>query len=79
MRMENYARFYSALNRMPYSGDREELKEQIVKQFTFGRTVHLREMTSLPTWECGLKRLAGLALPADPEVTPHVGVWIETP
>ena len=50
--MENYARFYAALNRMPYSGDREELKEQIVKQFTLGRTVHLREMTESEYYSC---------------------------
>lgn len=43
--MENYSRFYSALNRLPWSGDREELKAEVVKQFTFGRTVHVSEMT----------------------------------
>jgi hypothetical protein len=40
----NYAAFYSLLNRMPAS-DKEELKKSIVLQYTFGRTESLREMT----------------------------------
>ena len=34
--------------------------------------------SSLPTWECGLKPLIDLREVEDEEVTPHVGVWIET-
>ncbi len=41
---ENYAAFYSLLNRLPTS-DREALKESIVSQYTDGRTTSLREMT----------------------------------
>ena len=43
--MRNYARFYVLLNRLPTTGDREELKAQLVSQFTGGRTESLREMT----------------------------------
>lgn len=42
-KVDNYARFYSLLNRMVTS-NREELKRQIVTQYTFGRTDSLREM-----------------------------------
>lgn len=42
--MRNYARFYVLLNRLPTT-DREELKAQLVSQFTGGRTESLREMT----------------------------------
>ena len=41
---ENYAAFYSLLNRLPTS-DRDALKESIVSQYTDGRTTSLREMT----------------------------------
>lgn len=41
----NYARFYSLLNRTPYSGDRNDLKEQLVWKFTNLRTTSLKEMT----------------------------------
>ena len=40
----NYARFYVLLNRLP-APDRDELKAQLVSQFTGGRTESLREMT----------------------------------
>ena len=40
----NFARFYSLLKLMP-GMDKEELKEQLVSQWTQGRTVSLREMT----------------------------------
>ena len=33
--------------------------------------------TSLPMWECGLKH-CHVALTKPYQVTPHVGVWIET-
>ena len=40
----NFARFYGLLKLMP-GMDKEELKEQLVSQWTCGRTVSLREMT----------------------------------
>lgn len=40
----NYARFYTLLNRLP-TADRDELKAQLVSQFTGGRTESLRETT----------------------------------
>lgn len=42
--IDNYAAFYSLLNRMPTS-DREGLKQNIVLQYTEGRTSSLRDMT----------------------------------
>ena len=33
---------------------------------------------SLLMWECGLKQYARRIIGADGEVTPYVGVWIET-
>ncbi len=38
--------------------------------------VHIR---SRPTWACGLKPMPGVRLRREQWVTPHVGVWIETP
>lgn len=43
-KVTNFARFYALFNRLPYGGDREELKKQIVMQYTCGRTEHLRKM-----------------------------------
>lgn len=40
----NFARFYAALRRLPCTGSREELKESLVRQYTWGRTASLREM-----------------------------------
>lgn len=45
MKARNYARFYVLLNRLPTS-DREELKANLVSQYTGGRTDSLREMTT---------------------------------
>lgn len=42
--MRNYARFYVLLNRLP-TADRDELKAELVSQFTEGRTESLREMS----------------------------------
>lgn len=39
-----YARFYAVFNRIPYSGDRAELKEYLVLNATTGRTASLRQM-----------------------------------
>lgn len=41
----NFARFYASFSQLPYSGDREEFKKQIVRQYTWNRTESLREMT----------------------------------
>ena len=50
---ENYAAFYSLLNRLPTS-DRDALKESIVSQYTEGRTTSLRA-------EAGTAHLSGTA------------------
>lgn len=44
--VNNYARFYTLLNRVAYAGDREELKKSLVLQYTLNRTDSLREMTA---------------------------------
>ena len=44
MKTRNYARFYVLLGRMP-ALDKDELKIQLVRQFTDGRTESLKEMT----------------------------------
>lgn len=41
----NFARFYAALNRIQYRGEREELKKSVVRQYTLERTEHVHEMT----------------------------------
>ena len=41
----NFARFYTILNRMPYVGDKEDLKRDLVLQGTNGRTGSLREVS----------------------------------
>ncbi len=57
----NFARFYKALNKMPYQGSREDLKKQIVLQYTWNRTDSLREMTQKEYQECcqALEQLTG--------------------
>lgn len=41
----NYARFYMLLSKIPYDGDREDLKRDLVQRCTGGRTDSLREVT----------------------------------
>ena len=41
----NFARFYAVFNQLPCSGDREEMKRDLVRQWTWNRTESLREMT----------------------------------
>ena len=41
----SFARFYTRLNRMPYVGDKEDLKRDLVLQGTNGRTGSLREVS----------------------------------
>ena len=43
--INNFARFYTLLNRMTYVGDKEELKRDLVLQGTNGRTGSLREVS----------------------------------
>ena len=50
--MENYSRFYAIFNRLPYRGDREELKKSVVLQYTCNRTEHLHEMTEREYNDC---------------------------
>lgn len=42
----NYGWFYGLLRCLPFDGDRDELKRILVKQYTFGRTESVREMTA---------------------------------
>ena len=39
---------------------------------------HELQDASRPTWACGLKLVESDKVVLDQEVTPHVGVWIET-
>ncbi|MBR1463469.1 MAG: hypothetical protein IJ604_08890 [Prevotella sp.] len=41
----NFARFYGVFNKIKCPGDREELKSDLVRQVTGGRTDSLREVT----------------------------------
>ena len=43
--VSNFARFYATFNKIPYSGDREDLKKEMVEKVTLGRTSSLREVT----------------------------------
>lgn len=57
----NFARFYASFNKLPYAGDREELKKSIVLQYTWNRTDSLREMTRKEYHACctTLEKLCG--------------------
>lgn len=57
----NYARFYAILKTMKLTGDGEELKRDIVRQYTANRTDSLREMTLKEYDECcdGMERMYG--------------------
>ena len=41
----NFSRFYAIFKRIPYSGDREDLRKEMVSRVTLGRTDSLRELT----------------------------------
>lgn len=41
---QHYGRFFAMFNKLPYVGDREELRRTLVGQYTQGRTDSLREM-----------------------------------
>lgn len=57
----NFSRFYASFNKLPYHGDREVFKQQIVLQYTWNRTDSLREMTSKEYEACcsALEKLSG--------------------
>lgn len=57
----NFARFYALFNKLPYHGDREEFKKQIVLQYTWNRTDSLKEMTAKEYEVCctALEKLSG--------------------
>lgn len=57
----NFSRFYASFNKLPYHGDREVFKQQIVLQYTWNRTDSLREMTSKEYEACcsALEKLTG--------------------
>lgn len=58
----NFGRFYRALGRLPYEGgELEEIKRQIVSNYTWNRTDSLREMTRAEYNACcdALERLNG--------------------
>lgn len=43
--ISNFGRFYAAFRRLPVYGEAEEMKRELVRQYTSGRTDSLREMT----------------------------------
>ena len=65
---ENYAAFYSLLNRLPTS-DRDALKESIVSQYTEGRTTSLRDMT-LKEYSAAVSAMQKLVSGTAPEDSP---------
>ncbi len=60
--VRNFGRFYAAFSRLPYDGDREDMKKSIVMQYTWNRTDSLREMTREEYNACcgALEELSGL-------------------
>ena len=60
--VNNFARFYAAFNRMPCSGDREGMKRDLVRQWTWNRTDSLREMTRTEYDACcdAMERITGI-------------------
>lgn len=57
----NFARFYAAFNRLPCGGDRDDMKRDLVRQWTWNRTDSLREMTKAEYAACceAMERLSG--------------------
>lgn len=43
--VKNYGRFWQVFRKLPYAGDRDELKKSLVLQYTYGRTDSLKEMS----------------------------------
>ena len=42
--IHNFSRFYSLFNRLPYDGDKDDLKKELVLEYTGGRTESLKEI-----------------------------------
>ena len=57
----NFARFYASFNQLPCSGDRDDMKRDLVRQWTWNRTDSLREMTRVEYNACceAMERLTG--------------------
>ena len=57
----NFARFYASFNRLPCGGDRDDMKRDLVRQWTWNRTDSLREMTRAEYNACceAMERLTG--------------------
>lgn len=57
----NFARFYASFNQLPCSGDRDDMKRDLVRQWTWNRTDSLREMTKAEYDGCcnALERITG--------------------
>ena len=57
----NFARFYASFNQLPCSGDRDDMKRDLVRQWTWNRTDSLREMTKAEYNACceAMERLTG--------------------
>lgn len=57
----NFSRFYASFNLLPCSGDRDDLKRDLVRQWTWNRTDSLREMTKAEYAACcaSIERLTG--------------------
>lgn len=57
----NFARFYALFNKLPYSMNKEDLKKEIVLQYTWNRTDSLKDMTAAEYNACceGLEKLTG--------------------
>jgi hypothetical protein len=58
----NFARFFTAFNRLQYHGDKDEFKRSVVSQYTWGRTESLKEMTRKEYDACcaALEKLSGI-------------------
>lgn len=63
--MDDYGRFYSLLKRMPYDGDREDLKRTLVRVYTGNRTDSLHEMTATEYDACCAKMEASALIPKE--------------
>ena len=57
----NFARFYASFNLLPCSGDRDDMKRDLVRQWTWNRTDSLRDMTRVEYNACceAMERLTG--------------------
>lgn len=57
----NFVRFYASFNQLPCSGDRDDMKRDLVRQWTWNRTDSLREMTKAEYDDCcnALERITG--------------------